>query len=294
MSFIIAIFVAGCVALAALYFWPKTGVVDLDKRLGKKVVSKRPLTRLSDMLIGLAVKQISKIKSPWLDKQRETVKKRLDMAGNPANTTPDGYIAFSFISGFGFLIMQWMFLHKINLMTICVAGILGYIIPKMSIDDIIKKRHNAIVRTFPDILDLITLSMEAGLDFSAALGKVISKSDPKSPLIEEFTIMQQGMRLGQSRILAMREMVERVQEPNMSTVVTSLIQAEQLGSSLGPVLRVQSEEMRTRRFQLAEKIAQQAPIKMLFPLIFFILPSIFLMLFGPLALQYFSGNLKGF
>lgn len=291
MAFIISLLVGGVIYILILNFWPKGEVVDLSKRFGQKTKITPPLTKISDTIIGVVVKQVSKINWDWVVKQRETIKKRLDMAGNPVNMTPDGYLAFTLICAAGFLMMEFMFLKKTDLLIVITFLFIGGLIPKLFLNDMIKKRHHSIVRTLPDILDLITLSMEAGIDFTAAIAKVTSKME-KVPLIEELIIMQQGIRLGQSRMNSMKDMIARVQEPNLSTVVTALIQAEQLGSSLGPVLRVQSEQMRIKRFQLAEKMAQQAPIKMLFPLIFFILPSIFLMLFGPILLQYLRGGLR--
>lgn len=294
MKYAIALFVAGFVYLIVSTFWPEKKMIDLDKRLGKTKAENRPLKKFFNMLMDFTVKKLEKVKSPWLDAHRVTLKKQLDMAGNPAGMTPDSYIALTILSVIGVGLFQWLFLDDFNEISVIIAFAFGFLMPRFSLTGKITARHNSIIRILPDVLDLITLSMEAGIDFSSALSKVISKSDPKAPLIEELTIMQQGMRLGQSRIAAMKDMVERVQEPNLAAVVTALIQAEQLGSSLGPVLRIQSEEMRIKRFQLAEKIAQVAPTKMLFPLVMFILPSIFIMLFGPLVLQYLSGGMKGF
>lgn len=295
MRYIIALFIGAMVYLLVPIFWPqKRMTIDLDRRLGKIKPSKRPLQKFKDALVAFTVKQLSRVKFDWLDKQKVVIKGQLDQAGNPAGLTPDTYIALSLLTIIGAILAIWFFLGSFSIVTIAFSVVLGVFLPRSSMTNRIKLRHNSIVRILPDVLDLITLSMEAGIDFSSALSKVISKSDAKTPLIEELTIMQQGMRLGQSRTMAMKDMIERVKEPNLSSVITALIQAEQLGSSLGPVLRIQSEEMRTKRFQLAEKIAQVAPVKMLFPLIFFILPSIFVMLFGPMLLQYLSGNLKGF
>jgi len=289
MGFIISLLVGGVIYILVLNFWPKVEVVDLRRRFGEKKESVRPLTKISNSIIEMVVSQVSKINWDWLVVQRHSIKKRLDMAGNPIGMTPDGFIAFTLICAIGFLMMEFMFLKKTDLIIVLAFLFIGGLFPKLFLNDLIKKRHHSIVRTLPDVLDLITLSMEAGIDFTAAVAKVTSKME-NTPLVEELTIMQQGIRLGQSRMNSMKDMIVRVQEPNLSTVATALIQAEQLGSSLGPVLRVQSEQMRIKRFQLAEKLAQQAPIKMLFPLIFFILPSIFMMLFGPILLQYLKGG----
>ena len=289
MAFIISLLVGGVIYILILNFWPKGEVVDLRRRFGEKKETVRPLAKISNSIIETVVSQVSKINWDWIVKRREIIKKQLDMAGNPVNITPDGFIAFTLLCALGFLMMEFMFLKKTDLIIVLAFLFIGGLLPKLFLNDLIKKRHHSIVRTLPDVLDLITLSMEAGIDFTAAVAKVTTKME-KTPLVEELTIMQQGIRLGQSRMNSMKDMIARVQEPNLSTVATALIQAEQLGSSLGPVLRVQSEQMRIKRFQLAEKLAQQAPIKMLFPLVFFILPSIFMMLFGPILLQYLKGG----
>ncbi|MDD5687004.1 MAG: type II secretion system F family protein [Elusimicrobia bacterium] len=291
MAYIISLIIGGFVFIVAFNFWPEGEIVNLKKRFSNQPSPKQTLTQLSNTVVEAIVKWVSGINWGWLVKQREIIKKQLDMAGNPQDMTPDSYLAITLICAAGFLMMELMFLKKTNLMVMFISLAIGGFLPKLYLSDLTKKRHRLIVRTLPDILDLITLSMEAGVDFTASISKVISKTE-KSPLIEEFVIMQRGMRLGQSRMASMKDMIARVQEPNLSTVITALVQAEKLGSSLGPVLRVQSEQMRVKRFQLAEKMAQQAPIKMLFPLIFCILPSIFLMLFGPIVLQYLGGAFK--
>ena len=145
--------------------------------------------------------------------------------------------------------------------------------PNASLNNLIAKRHRAILRELPNVLDLLTLSMEAGIDFNAAVNKVIAKSQ-KTPLIKEFSLMQKGIRLGQSRREALEEMAKRVDLDALTSVTSAIIQADNLGASLGPVLRVQSEQMRVERFQLAEKLAHQAPVKMLFPLLFLIFPGL--------------------
>jgi len=254
--------------------------------------SEKPKLQIGKIIVGGLTERISVLKYTWLVKYREDVRKKLNQAGNPADLTPDAFITLVVISIIGMIILEILFLKKINIVVFSVFGFMGYFLPNSSLNSMITKRHHSILRELPNILDLLTLSMEAGIDFNAAVNKVISKSE-KSPLVEELHLMQQGLRLGQSRKESMTEMSERVSLDALSSVVSAITQADNLGASLGPVLRVQSEQMRIERFQLAEKLAHQAPVKMLFPLMFFIFPSIVIMLFGPLALKFMEGVFGG-
>lgn len=274
------------VFLVVRAYMPKIEHLDIAKRLGKtKPDAGKQLSKLSQSLMSFIEYRISRIKGPGIENLRQNIKKMLDMAGNPAGVTVDGFFAICVLTTFVMTVIAFMFLKKFDfVMKIMLGSFLGVVLPYYWIKGLITSRHRAIIRTLPDVLDLVTLSMEAGIDFNAAISKVAAKSE-MSPLIEELILMQQGIRLGQSRVASLEDMMRRINNPDFSSVITNIIQAEKISSPLGTVLRIQSEQMRLKRFQLAEKLAQQAPIKMLFPLLFCILPSIFLMLFGPLALR---------
>ncbi len=292
LSFIITVLVAYIVYILARTYMPKFEHIEIEKRLGMvRPNAGKELTKVSQSVLSFIESRIARIKGPGIEKMRAQIRKMLDMAGNPAGVTVDGYFAICVLTTFVMTTIAFMFLAKFDaFIKIIIGFFLGYAMPYMWLKGLITNRHRSIIRTLPDVLDLITLSMEAGIDFNAAVTKVVSKSE-KSPLIEELALMQQGIRLGQSRITALEDMIKRVDNPDLTSVVTNIIQAEKISSPLATVLRIQSEQMRLKRFQLAEKLAQQAPIKMLFPLIFCILPSIFLMLFGPLMLRVFSEGL---
>jgi len=266
--------------------------LDIASRLELKKEEKKEKFSVGRVILGGIVRQISKIKHPAVVQYRKELRKKLNQAGNPRDLTPDGFIALILVSIFGIFILELLFLKTVNILTIAIAIFGGYFMPNASLNNLIAKRHRAILRELPNVLDLLTLSMEAGIDFNAAVNKVIAKSQ-KTPLIEEFSLMQKGIRLGQSRREALEEMAKRVDLDALTSVTSAIIQADNLGASLGPVLRVQSEQMRVERFQLAEKLAHQAPVKMLFPLLFLIFPSIVIMLFGPLALKLMSGVFEG-
>jgi tight adherence protein C len=150
-------------------------------------------------------------------------------------------------------------------------------------------RHHAITRALPYNLDLLTLSVEAGLDFAAALGKVVEKGR-KGPLADELHTTLKELKLGKTREEALRNLAARVDLTTLNSFVHALIQADKMGTPLGKILRILATQMRIERTQRAEKLANEAPVKLLLPLIGFIFPTIFIMLFGPIAYQVFFGG----
>jgi tight adherence protein C len=178
----------------------------------------------------------------------------------------------------------------ISPLVVPAAAILGAFYPILWLRDCGKARQHQIARALPYDLDLLTLSVEAGLDFAAAIAKVVEKGR-KGPLCDELSVMLRELRLGKTREEALRNLAARVELVSLTTFVQALIHADRMGTPLGKVLRILSTEMRVARTQRAEKLANEAPVKLLFPLIACIFPTIFLMLFGPIAYEVlFGGN----
>jgi tight adherence protein C len=167
--------------------------------------------------------------------------------------------------------------------------ILGFFIPDYWLSWRIRKRQKAVLLAIPDSLDLLTISVKAGLGFDAALGKVVEKTT--GPLADEFRRALAEVRIGKPRRDALREMVARVNVPALASFIGAIIQAEQLGVAIARVLEIQSEQLRIERRQRAEELAAKAPIKMLFPLIGCIFPSMFIVILGP-ALILIAVNLQ--
>ena len=147
----------------------------------------------------------------------------------------------------------------------------------------ITRRQDIIIKAMPDALDLLTVCVEAGLGFDQAMQKVSEKWD--NELSQAFALVIQQIRLGKLRREALKDMADRMDIPEMTSFVAALIQADQLGVSMAKVLRIQSEQMRLKRRQRAEKKAHEAPILMLIPMAFLIFPSIYIVLLGPAAIQ---------
>ncbi|MCB9554504.1 MAG: type II secretion system F family protein [Deltaproteobacteria bacterium] len=168
-------------------------------------------------------------------------------------------------------------------------ALFGYAFPHIWVNDQIKKRQRAISRAMPYHIDLLTLSVEAGLDFQAALAKVVEKGIA-GPLLDEMSLILREIRVGKTRAEALRNFAERIQLGEVSTFVSNLVQADRMGTSMGKVLRIQSTQMRVARNQRAEKLANEAPVKMLLPLIACIFPTVFLVLFGPIIYRLMYGG----
>jgi len=167
----------------------------------------------------------------------------------------------------------------------------GYLFPSMWIKGRRKSRHEEIRLQLPFVIDLLTLSTEAGLDFIGALQKVVEKTKA-GPLVNEIERMLQEIQLGTTRSESLRNLGWRIDLQEISSLVAVLVTADQMGSPLGAVLRVQSELIRTQRFTLAEKRGAAASQKILFPLIFFIMPAVFIMIFGPVILGFFGAGAR--
>jgi len=158
----------------------------------------------------------------------------------------------------------------------------GWKIPDIWLSSIVTRRQTDIRLFLPDMIDLVTVSVEAGLGLDASLQRVASRFD--NPLSEEILRAMQEVQLGRSRMEALRDMARRADVPDLTAWITALVQAELLGVSIANVLRVQSERLREKRSQRAREAAQKAPIKMVFPLVLFIFPALFIVILGPVAL----------
>ena len=170
------------------------------------------------------------------------------------------------------------------------GGLFGYAYPDLWLKDHTKKRNLAILKALPFFLDIVTLSIESGLNLTGALQKAVDNCKP-GPLMTEINRVLRDVRAGKPRVDAMRDLAERLDYAPVSSLVSALIQGEMMGSSLGPILRAQSDQRRTERFQRAEKLAMEAPVKMLGPLIMFIFPCTFIVLGFPIAMKVLQAGL---
>jgi tight adherence protein C len=216
------------------------------------------------------------------------------MSAGMRNTSPQTFLAAKGISaGAGILlgIVVGAFSSVLAVFVFAsILGAIGYIAPAIVVSQKAKRRQSAIVRQLPDSLDLLSVSVEAGLGFDGAIAKLTQYMD--GPLSEEFELALGEMRIGESRSDALKKLALRAGTPEVSSFVRAIVQADQLGTSLGRILRVQATDTRNKRQAIAEERAMKAPIKMLFPTVAFIFPAMFIVILGPALLS--LGKVFGF
>lgn len=227
----------------------------------------------------------------------ESTRHNLDLAGNPNNWTPSEFFGIRALAAvvLGGLVFLLLTVTKVDLparlgMTV-VFILLGFMLPALWLGSKIRGRKASVIKALPDALDLLTICVEAGLGFDQSMQKVAEKWD--NELSRTFGRVLYEIRLGKSRREALRDAAQRVDVGDVTSFVAAVIQSEQLGVSIAKVLRIQSDQMRVRRRQRAEEKAHQAPVKMLFPMVFLIFPSIWIVLLGPAILQVLGGATAG-
>lgn len=230
----------------------------------------------------------------------QATEEKLEQAGSPRGLDPTVFWALRFLGvgvGILFLILTAVAPEdsfiKGNIGFLMAFGfaVLGFFIPELWLRSKIGRRQHAIRKAMPDALDLLTICVEAGLGFDAAMGKVHEKWDNELAFL--FGRVLREMQLGKLRREALRDMSDRIGIAEMTSFVAAIIQSEQLGVSMSNVLRIQSDGMRVKRRQMAEEEAQKAPIKMLFPMAVLIFPSLMIILLGPAALLLMQSVLGG-
>lgn len=213
---------------------------------------------------------------------------KLVSAGLAKSVSPAGFLASKVVLGavaavVGFVLGAFSGSPMWTLVLGLGGGAVGFFGPDVVVSSRTRRRREAMRSELPDALDVLAVSVEAGLGFDAALARLGDYLE--GPLVEEFLLVLAELRVGESRSNALRKMAERVDIPELTAVVNSLIQAEQLGSPLGRMLRVQAQESRSRRQVAAEEKAMKAPVKMLVPTAIFIFPAMFVVILGPAMLK---------
>jgi tight adherence protein C len=217
---------------------------------------------------------------------------KLVLAGSPEGWDAERVVALKIVGGIagvigGFLLTSVMSVSPtLRIGLVVCLGLVGYMTPSRQVYAVAAKRQRLIRKQLSDVMDLLTISVEAGLGFDAALAQVV-KNVP-GPLAEEMARLLQEVQIGVSRAEAFRHLGERTSVPELQGFVLSMIQADVFGVSIAGVLRAQSKELRHKRRQHAEELAQKIPVKLLFPMIFMVLPALFIIVLGPGVLQIYK------
>jgi tight adherence protein C len=225
---------------------------------------------------------------PW-PSYRERTTVLLKRAGIYDIVTVDHLLAMKLLSSIVVpIVMATVFVAFRNYALFVVALIGGFMLPDQLVKDMKKKRERAIVRMLPGSVDVLSLSVEAGLEFLMAIRRLVERG-AAGPLRDELATILNDIKLGETRANAMKAFAKRVEIPEVSSFVSVLVQADALGASIGPVLQQQAERMRVERFQRAEKEGAKASQKILFPLVLCIFPAVLIVILGPVALNFIYG-----
>jgi tight adherence protein C len=259
-----------------------------------RVSSSPDRARFQERVVGPVVTWLSRAMLRLNAKQNIESLSMLLMSAGMRNTSAQTFLAAKGISA-GAGILLGVAIGAFSSVTAVfvfasVLGAVGYIAPAIVVSQRAKRRQGQIVRQLPDALDLLSVSVEAGLGFDGAIAKLTQYMT--GPLSEEFELALGEMRIGESRSDALKKLALRAGTPEVSSFVRSIVQADQLGTSLGRILRVQATDTRNKRQSAAEERAMKAPIKMLFPTVAFIFPAMFIVILGPALLN--LGKLFGF
>ena len=264
-------------AIQALDSAPSVLKEEIERPFAERVIAP-----LGGRLVGLGRKMV----------RADTAKKieyRLNIAGNPPAWDVNRILGLKVLGlglvgvlGFLYLLGTNLPFYRVVVLT-AAAGAIGYVLPNILLYNAGQKRSTLIRDGLPDAMDLLTISVEAGLGFDQAVSRVSKESE--GPLGQEFARLLQEMQLGVGRADAMRAMGERTSLSDLKSFCSAMVQADSLGIPIARVLRIQSQEMRVKRRQRAEEKAQQVPVRMMIPLVLFILPCLFLVIMGPAGIQ---------
>jgi tight adherence protein C len=261
---------------------------------GRKAERKIPL--VFRLLLPFAPNFFRIASLPSFAKTRDAAKKMLIEGGLEGLLSPVEFVALKFLvplifgSGWCILVVLLKSVFEISFFEesgiyLSLAGVcICWVYPLSWLRNTRKARHLSIMRSLPFVLDLLTLSVESGMDFMSALRRNCERGKTDA-LNEELIRMSYEVQMGSPRRQALRNMADRVGQSDLTGVVHALVQADELGVSIGTILRIQSEQLRSRRFDRAERLASEAPVKMLGPLMLCIFPAVFIILLGPILMQ---------
>lgn len=222
--------------------------------------------------------------------KRENLENKL--FGARVGLTPEQFFGAKEFMAIVALMLAIGFLPAGEILKVAVAGVAGFFLPDLWLDTKLKQRRSAVIRSLPDTVDLLSLCVDAGLDFIAAARWIVEKSRT-SAFIEELSLMLHEIKVGKPRREALKDLSKRINAPDVTAFTRTLIQADRMGTPIAEALAILSEDVRERFFRRAERSALQSPMKMLIPLIFFILPVVGVIVGGPIAIQFMNGSLLG-
>jgi tight adherence protein C len=278
---LIALFTGISVTCTILYFVYALQLIKIEKQNSEEI---RELPLLFKLLMPFTPNFISIAKHNTFDTSRDPLNEKIVMAGYENVIDADQFIALKFVITIFASIAAAAIIVSGKPMLGVIFLLLLYIYPDVWLKKTVKQRHLSIQRALPNVLDLLTLSVEAGKDFLTSLRDILTRRK-RDPLGEELERTFHEIQLGKKRTQALKDLVKRVQQPDLSAVMNSIIQADELGVSIAQLLKIQGNQLRMKRFQRAEKLANEAPVKIIFPIAIFIFPAVLIIMGAPLGMQ---------
>jgi len=221
----------------------------------------------------------------------ENLRRKLVSAGRPMSANQ--FLALKAILTVSLPVLTFIILRPAQPAVLAAGLLMGFMLPDLWLKSKIQKRQAAVLRDLPHIIDLLNICVGAGLDFMVAVSRVIQEFK-QCVLIDELKILMQEIQMGSARRDALKNLSTRINSPEVISFSRTLIQADRMGTPIGEALKMQAEEIRLRRFQRGEEMALKAPIKLLFPLLFFILPVVLIIVAGPIMIQFTRGGFMKF
>lgn len=225
-----------------------------------------------------------------IDLPLENLKKKLISAGKPMHVNM--FLTLKFLLAAALPVAAFIIL-QLQPTVLIILLLVGFILPDIWLNNKIKKRHAEILRDLPHVIDLLNICVGAGLDFMVAVSRVIQEFK-HCVLIDELKALMREIQMGSSRRDALKNLAKRVNSQEVISFSRTLIQADRMGTPIGEALKMQAEEIRLRRFQKGEEMGLKAPVKLLFPLLFFILPVVLIIVAGPILIQFTRGGFVKF
>lgn len=277
LMFVTALFGGISIGCIAYYIICAVSSIGLER----KVTFEKPIPLLFKLLYPFMPlgRRLSEGKS--FDSWHKSAEAKLAMSGYSNVMTPADFTGLRIV-----FILAALILASVGVFTahpgacLLVAALLTFY-PNVWINTVIKKRHTSIMRALPNVLDLLTLSVESGKDLVSSLHDILERR-PMDDLGEELLYTFQEIQFGRKRSDALRAMAQRVRQVDLTATLNSIVQAEELGVGIAQLLRIQGDTQRAKRFTMAEKLANEAPVKIIIPVVLFILPAVFIILMGPL------------
>ena len=300
---LIAILAAAAVLLITYGVAARPSEDAVQARLSQLVVQPKTLEEMElnqpfyERIVRPTIQRLARARSQQEGGTVAKLDAKLEKAGYPGGLRGADWVGVKLMSLIGFAVLGFLLALLLTgtivlgLLFAVVGAAIGYIAPEFWLGRKIRARGMAMILQLPDALDLLTISVEAGLGFDAALAKVVEKME--GPLVDEFRQALAEVRMGRTRREALRDVSNRAEAQPVSNFVGAIIQAEQLGVPIAKVLQIQSNQLRIERRQRAEEAAAKAPVKMLFPMVGCIFPTIFIVILGPAVVTLMGGSLSG-